>query len=81
MKVLFQKPRCATATFNVSAPAPGAAATLDRPTSKANIVLMAFSHPIAADDYFFAFLPHLLFGMTAAARKGRAQRGPARGAS
>jgi hypothetical protein len=33
------------------------------------------SGPIAADDYFFAFLPDRLFGMTASARKGRAERG------
>ena len=43
MKVLFQKPRCATATFKVSAPAVCAAAMADRPTSKASVFLMAFS--------------------------------------
>jgi hypothetical protein len=49
MKVLFQKPRCATATFKVSAPAVCAAAMADRPTSKASVFFMAFSSAIPAD--------------------------------
>jgi hypothetical protein len=72
MKVLFQKPRWATATFRVSAPALCAATMADRPANNANVFLMASSHRIAADDYFFAFLPDRLFGMTASGRKGRA---------
>src|SRR5215475_4027504 len=40
MKVLFQKPRCATATFKVSAAALSAAATAATPTSKASVLFM-----------------------------------------
>ena len=43
MKVLFQNPRWATATFRVSAPAPCAAAMADRPANNASVFLMAFS--------------------------------------
>src|SRR6516165_293705 len=44
MKVLFQKPRCATATFNVSADAVGAAAI--ELSSSARMVRMRFSVPV-----------------------------------
>jgi hypothetical protein len=47
--VLFQKPRCATATFKVSALALCAAVMADRPTSKASVFFMAFSCPVSAD--------------------------------
>ena len=44
MKVLFQKPRWATATFKVSAVAVSAAAIAIKPISKTNVLLMSFSH-------------------------------------
>jgi hypothetical protein len=43
MKVLFQKPRCATATFKVSASALGALAIASTPANKASILCMALS--------------------------------------
>jgi hypothetical protein len=44
MKVLFQNPRWATATFSVSAVATCATAAVVKPTSKAIVLFMAFSH-------------------------------------
>ena len=51
MKVLFQKPRCATATFNVSADAVAAAVTAIKLSNKASMLPMAFSVPERRDAF------------------------------
>src|SRR5262245_52554442 len=54
MKVLFQNPRWATATFSVSASATCATAAVVKPSSKAIILFMAFSH---SENTVFAACP------------------------